>query len=408
MFELLSGIRIVDLTTVVLGPYCTQILADLGASVTKVEPPAGDVFRAARPGRQPDVGAAFQNFNRNKRSLVLDLKQERGRDILHRLVEQSDVLVHNMRPSSAAALGASFEELQKINPRLVYCHSAGFGEDGPDAEAPAYDDIIQARSGLASLNESDGGEPRYVRTIVGDKTVGLHLAIAVLAGIVQRERASRGVRISVPMLETMTSFLLSEHLAGRSLVPAEGDVGYARLLSENRRPFRTRDGFVAILPYSTKHWIRVFASSSRPELAEDPRVVDPVLRSENIDVLYSWLAEEARSRTTEQWLTVLGELDVPCSRVSRLDELFQDEHLTAVEMFEEVSDDQLGDILQVRSPFRVDGERFGEGGPNRAAQRLGAQSREVLLELGYTDCDITELIGEGVTSLAETAPEGGR
>ena len=398
MFQLLKGLAVLDLTTVVLGPYATQILADLGAQVTKVEPPSGDVFRAARPGRTPDVGVAFQNFNRNKRSLVLDLKRERGRDVLHRLVARTDVVVHNMRPSSADALGLSYEALVEIKPDLVYCHSAGFGEDGPDAEAPAYDDVIQARSGLASLNATQDGEPRYVRTIVGDKTVGLHLAVAVLAGVLQRERTGRGTRVSVPMLECMASYLLSEHLAGRALVPPVGNVGYDRVLSANRRPYETRDGWIAVLPYSTKHWIRLFEASSRPELASDPRVVDPVRRSEAIDELYGLLAEEVTLRTTDEWLQLLAELDVPCARVSSLDDLLEDEHLLAVEMFEEIDDESLGRLLQVRSPFRVDGKRFGDDEPNRAAQRLGAQSHEVLEELGLSVEEIAELRAAGVTA----------
>jgi crotonobetainyl-CoA:carnitine CoA-transferase CaiB-like acyl-CoA transferase len=398
MFDLLSGLKIIDLTTIVLGPYATQILGDLGAEVIKVESPEGDLFRAVRPGRQPDVGVQFQNFNRNKRAVCIDLKREAGQHVLHRLVRDADVVVHNMRSRSARALGADFETLRRINPRLVYCFAAGFGDAGPDRDDPAYDDIIQARSGLAALNAGSDGEPRFVPSIVCDKVVGLHLAIAVLAGVAKQREAGAALRIEAPMLETMTSFVLSEHLAGQTLVPPEGGYGYARLTSPNRRPYRTRDGFLAILPYSTRHWQRFFRAAGREDLAEDPRVTDAEQRSLHIDSLYAEVARLALTRSSAEWLETLKAEDVPCARVNTLDELEHDPHLAAVGIFEELTDDTLGAYRQLRSPFRVGG-KTGEASPEttgRRAPRLGEHSVEVLEEAGYAANAIEALLEAGV------------
>ncbi len=396
MFDLLKGLKVVDLTTIVLGPYATQFLGDLGADVIKLESPEGDVFRSVRPGRRDDLGVGFLNFNRNKRSIVVDLKQDRGRKVLHDLVGAADVFVHNMRSSSASALGASYEELAAVNPSLVYCYSPGFGSGGPDREAPAYDDTIQARSGLAALNADKDGAPQFVRTIACDKVVGLHLALAVVSGLVQREKTGRGVRIEAPMLESMVSFLLAEHMAGHTLIPAEGELGYNRVMSPNRKPYRTKDGYIAILPYSTKHWVRFFELGGRPDLAADPKVTDPVLRSESIDELYGLLAEIALTRTTSEWRALLAEKDIPCAAVNSLEDLFSDPQLQATEMFHEFDDARMGSLKVVRSPFEVDGELFHKHNPNAAAPGLGEHTRQVLAELNYTEAEIETLVADKV------------
>ncbi len=401
MFDLLRGLKIVDLTTIVLGPYATQILADLGADVIKVEAPEGDLFRAVRPGRRPDVGVQFQNFNRNKRSLVLDLKTPAGQRVLERLVASADVLVHNMRSRSAAALGASYERLREANPQLVYCYAAGFGEEGPSRDDPAYDDIIQARSGLAALNADADAAPRFVSSIVCDKVVGLHLAIAVLAGVTRQRATGKGVRIEAPMLESMASFLLSEHLAGHSLRPAEGELGYARMLSPNRRPYRTKDGFLAILPYSTRHWQRFFRAAGRADLAEDPRVTNSEQRSEHIDALYQEIAGLAPERSSAEWLELLRAEDIPCSPVNTLEALMDDPHLVAVGMFEEIDDTRLGAIRQLRSPFRVSGEDTGAPAADTQAPGLGADGAGVLAEIGMSKEEVNELLAAGVVGRAQ-------
>jgi crotonobetainyl-CoA:carnitine CoA-transferase CaiB-like acyl-CoA transferase len=377
MFDLLAGVRIVDLTTVVLGPYATQILGDLGAQVIKVEPPEGDVFRAARPGRTEDIGAGFQNFNRNKQSVVLDLKDPADRSKLHDLVKTADVVVHNMRAKSALALGADYDTLQALNNGLVYCFSPGFGSSGPDADAPAYDDIIQARSGLADLNSSPGGEPLFVRTIACDKVVGLHLAIAVLSGIAHRARTGKGVCIEAPMLESMTSFLMAEHLAGHSFIPPEGPLGYDRLMTDYRKPHKTLDGYIAILPYSTRHWQRFFEAVGEFDLARDPRVNDPALRSQHIDWLYQQVSRLAMTKKTDEWLALMAEQDVPCAPINTLADLLTDPHLSAVELFQTRNCEQLGAIRDIRSPFIVNGESSNRQA-DRSAPRLGAHTKEVI------------------------------
>lgn len=396
MFDLLKGLKVVDLSTIVLGPYATQFLGDLGADVVKVESPQGDVLRAVRPGRRDDLGVAFLNFNRNKRSLVVDLKQDRGRRVLHDLVRTADAVVHNMRSSTARGLGASYQELSSINPSLVYCYSPGFGSRGPDCDTPTYDDTIQARSGLASLNSDSNGEPRFVRTIVCDKVVGLHLALAVVSGVVQRDRTGRGVCIETPMLECMASFLLAEHMAGHTLVPPEGTLGYDRVMSSNRKPYRTKDGYLAILPYSTKHWIRFFEISDRKDLATDTRVIDPVRRSEHIDELYALVAEITPTKSTDQWRALLAAQDIPCATVNSLQDLLSDAHLQAAEMFQRVDDPRIGPLKFVRSPFEVDGELSVDRNTDAVAPALGDHSGEILSELNYTETEIQMLVADGV------------
>ncbi|NKB96929.1 MAG: CoA transferase [Pseudomonadales bacterium] len=378
MFKLLSGIRVIDLTTVVLGPYATQIIADLGADVIKVEPPEGDVFRAARPGRLDDVGAGFQNSNRNKRSVVVDLKSNEGQEQLTELVRDADVVVHNMRLRSATNLGADYETLRTVNSQLIYCFSPGFGSTGPDADAPAYDDIIQARSGLADLNKDADGAPQFVRTIACDKVVGLHLAIAMLGGIAYRERHQTGVCIEAPMLESMTSFLMAEHLAGHSFTPPEGELGYDRLMTKHRKPHKTLDGYIAILPYSTRHWVRFFTACDNAPLAQDERVTNPILRSQHIDWLYQEISSLAATKSTAGWLQLLSQEDIPCAPINSLDDLFADEHLQAVNLFQKLNSDKLGSICQIRSPFVVDGETFDQPRANTVAPSLGEHTTELL------------------------------
>ena len=389
MFDLLKGLKVIDLSTIALGPYATQLLGDLGADVIKVESPAGDVFRAVRPGRRDDLGVAFLNYNRNKRSLAIDLKQPEGQAILKRLAGSADVFVHNMRASSAAKLGASYEVLAEANPKIVYCYSPGFGERGSSRDDPAYDDIIQARSGLAAINADTSGEPKFVRTIACDKIVGLHLALAVVSGVVQQQRTGRGVCVEVPMLESMASFLLTEHLAGHTLIPAEGTLGYDRLMTANRKPHRTKDSYAVILPYSTKHWIRFFEICDLPDWATAEKVVNPVQRSIHIDELYGKISELAVTRTTKEWLSALSAQDIPCSDVSSLEDLMSDPHLVEAELFNRISDPRIGELLEVRSPFQVDGEINGSS--NRVAPGLSEHTEEILRDLGYAEAAIAKL-----------------
>ena len=287
----LAGVRVIDMTTVAMGPYATQILGDMGAAVTKVESPEGDVFRNAAPARHPGMGAAFLNLNRNKRSVVLNLKKDADKAALLDLLKDADVFASNTRPQALRKLGLSYDVLEKHNPRLIFCGMYGFSERGPYSGRPAFDDVIQAMSGLAALqghNSSEG--PEYVNTIMADKCAGLTAAYAISMALYEREKSGRGQAIEVPMFETMVSFNLLEHMAGQTFRPKMSNMGYERILSPHRRPYRTRDGFIGLLPYTTAQWKRFFEIAGTPEHAADPRFNDPVKRSENINTLYGILS----------------------------------------------------------------------------------------------------------------------
>src|SRR6266550_4621180 len=385
MYEVLKDIRIVDLTTTYLGPYATQFLGDMGADIVKVEPLDGDVGRSPRPSRTPDMGAGFLNTNRNKRSIAVDLRKAEGRDVVLRLIALGDAAVHNMRPKAAAKLGLSYDDAKRANRGIVYCYSPGFGQDGPYADEPAYDDIIQAMSGLAQLNADATGAPRFLPSIVADKVMGLHLAFALASGLVHRLKTGKGCAVEAPMFESMVAFLLVEHLAGRSFEPPLGPAGYERLLVNNRRPYRTRDGFIAIMPYTTLQWTRFLECIGRADLLALDWVKDPVRRSANVDALYQLIADAAPAKTTEEWLALMKEREIPCGRANSLDDLFDEPHLKAVGLFEKVTHPSEGAMHTVRSPFRVSGAAKR---PDRPAPRLGDSSKAILLEAGFSAAEV--------------------
>lgn len=397
MFAILKGIRVLDLTAVVLGPYATQMLGDFGAEVIKIESPEGDMFRSVRPGRSKQMGAGFINCNRNKESLVLDMKSDRGKDIFLRLVRTADVVVHNMRMQTAVKLGIGYEAIKAENPDIVYCNAQGFGEDGPLANVPAYDDIIQAASGLAYLNADSEGRPRYLPTIVADKVAGLQLTIAVLGGLLHRQATGKGCSIETPMFEGLVSFLMAEQMAGQSFVPSIGGTGYERLRASYRNPHPTADGFIALLPYSKRNWIDFFNLVGRPELTELEIVTDAVKRSENINELYKIIHEITPQKTTDEWCALLREADIPHMRVNHLDDLLEDEHLKAVGLFEEYEHPTEGPMRCVRSSYRMQGVEQSEDKP---AQQLGEANARILAELGLDQGEMESLQEAGVIKLA--------
>ncbi len=349
----LAGVRVIDLTTVAMGPYATQILGDMGADVIKVESPEGDVFRYAAPQRHPGMGAAFLNLNRNKRSIVLDLKRPAERARLLELARDADVFVYNVRAQSMRKLGLDYETLAAANPRIIYCGAYGFSEAGPYAGQPAFDDIIQAMSGIAALQgHNSGAGPAYVNTIIADKAAGLTAAYAIAMALYERERSGHGQAIEVPMYETIVSFTLLEHMAGETFVPAVGAMGYERVLSPNRKPYRTRDGYIGLLPYTTAQWQRFFAAAGESALAADPRVADPSQRSRNINMLYAELARILATRTTAEWLELLKDADIPMAPVRTPDELLADPHLAAVDFFREVDHPSEGRMRTLGIPVR--------------------------------------------------------
>ena len=391
MLPLLNGVRVIDFTTVVLGPYAAQMLGDLGAEVIKVEPRAGDVFRAVRPGHHAEMGAGYLNLNRNKRSIAIDMRRPEGLAAIDRLVASADLVIHNMRAASAERLGIGFERLKGVNPRLAYCFTAGFGVGGRDADVPAYDDTIQARAGVAALNALASGEPRFLSTIVADKVGGLHLTVGALAALAARDRTGEATCVEAPMFESMVSFLMVEQLAGRTFVPPLGKTGYDRLLSPYRKPHRTADGFIGILPYNTQQWTRFLSLIGREDLAADPRVTDPVQRSRNIDMLYATIEGALPARTTSEWLALLGERDIPCAPVNSLDDVLEDPHLADVQLFREIEHPSEGRLVSVRSPFQG-----GAALDDAPAPMLGADSRALLVELGYSTDEVDALVAAGV------------
>ncbi|WP_036161468.1 CaiB/BaiF CoA-transferase family protein [Marinimicrobium sp. LS-A18] len=392
MQDLLKGLRVIDMTTVVLGPYATQVLGDFGAEVIKVESLSGDVFRYVRPGRSQTMGAGYINCNRNKKSIALDLKSEQGRKVFNKLLETADVVVHNMRDKTASKLGASYEAVKKVNERIVYCSAPGYGQDGLYADEPAYDDIIQAASGIAHLNTDINGEPRFLPTIICDKVGGLHLALAVLGGIAHRLKTGKGCAVEAPMFESMVSFLMVEQLAGQSFSPPIGGTGYERLQSPYRRPFATADGYISVLPYTTKHWVGFLKLAGRDDLVSEDYVVNPVVRSENINNLYKIIAEVTPERTTDEWVAILRAADIPCSRVNSIADLLEDEHLKSVNFFTHYEHPSEGSMQGVRSPITVKGMTPSEDLP---PPTLGEHTMDTVQRLGIPESQIDVMKREG-------------
>jgi len=394
----LAGVRVLDLTSVVMGPYATQILGDWGADVVKVEPPEGDVMRHAAPMRSPGMGHIFLNANRNKRSVVLDLKHPRGRAACLALARGADVLVYNIRPQAMARLGLAWEDVRAVNPRLLYVGAFGFSQRGPYAARPAYDDLIQGAAALPWLSCAAGAEtPRYVPVTVADRAVALHVVNAVCAGLYWRTRSGRGQRIDVPMFESLLQMVLGEHLGGQTFVPPEGEPGYERLLSPERRPYATRDGHICVLVYNDKQWRAFFALVGRPELAADPRFATQAARSQHYREAYAIVAEEMKKRTTAAWLEALAAADVPVERMNTLADVLADPHLAAIGYFGEVDHPSEGRLRAMAVP-----SEWSESPPGyrRHAPRLGEHTREVLAEAGYAAEEIDALVACGAARAA--------
>jgi crotonobetainyl-CoA:carnitine CoA-transferase CaiB-like acyl-CoA transferase len=390
----LTGVRIVDCTTVVLGPWAAQQLGDLGAEVIKVEPPEGDTTRQLGPMRSPAMGAFYLAVNRNKRSIVLDLKQETARRVLLRLAEGADVLLHNYRPQAARRLGMSYETFRAINPGIVYVGTYGFRAAGPYGDKPAYDDIIQAASGLGAAQASIVGEPRYVPTIVADKTSSMTVLAAVLAALYHKARTGEGQEVEVPMFESMAAWVMVEHLYGETFVPPKETVGYKRILNPYRRPFKTRDGYLAILPYTDQNWRDFFALAGRQDLLDDPRYKTLATRLKHIEQLYEELARIAPSRTNAEWLTELDRRNIPAMSVNTLESLLRDPHLEAVGFWQIVEHPTEGTL---RLPGIPAVYSKTPGAIRRLPPRLGEHSVEVLREVGLGDDEIKTLLASGAT-----------
>jgi crotonobetainyl-CoA:carnitine CoA-transferase CaiB-like acyl-CoA transferase len=388
----LAGVRVIDLTTTFMGPYCTVLMARMGADVIKVEAPGGDIARGLGGGRHPDMGSIFLNANHGKRSIALDLKQAEGVTLLRRLLADADVFVTNMRPEAVARLGLGHAELAEHHPRLVYATLPGFGSAGPYRDQAAYDDVIQAMSGLAAT-QGGTGEPGYVRTPVSDKVVGLMGLSGVLAALLARGRTGRGQAVEIPMFETMAEFMLLDQQGGYVLDPPEGPAGYARTASPHRRPYRTADGHLAVMAYTDRQWRSFFELIGRPELAADPRLATITGRTEHIDELYRLVAESLPARTSAEWTADLRARGIPCAPVLGTAELFDDEHLRAVDFFEPVEHPTEGPLTLARLPMTFSADTPGH---RRPAPLLGQHGTEIARALGYPAGEIRELVANRV------------
>ena len=392
MLPLLEGIRVIEVGAVVLGPYAGQILADLGAEVIKVEPLDGDIARNAHP-QGAGGGALFVNNNRNKRMLAIDLKRHEGRAALAKLIRSADVLFHNMRIDAAERLGLGFEAVAAINSRIVHCAAIGFGQRGRYRDRPAFDDIIQAASGVAGLSTATGGDPRFVPTILADKVAALHAVYGILAALVARANGREGaIKVEAPMFEALAAFLLNEHLAEATFKP-EGKTGYSRILSPDRRPFRTADGWIAVLPYTDRQWRSFLAEIGREDVAAQDWFVDPRQRQARIGELYALVAAALPARTTADWIAALSVRDVPCSEVNGLDDLLKDPHLAEIDFFDAPEGFPEGVVRSLPQPVLFEGVTPAPDTPPRG---LGADSRAVLRDCGHSDEEIDALIDAGI------------
>ena len=396
----LKGLRVVDMTAVLMGPYGTQWLGDMGADVVKIEAPEGDVVRGIGPVRHAGMGPIFLNTNRSKRSVVLDVKHPAGRAALLRLVESADVFVYNVRPQAMARLELSYEVLAAVNPRIIYTGVFGYGQDGPYAAKPAYDDLIQGASTLSAMFARSTGEaPQYVPAAIVDRITGLTAVGAILAAVYERQTSGIGQRIDIPMFETMVGFVLSDHLGGRSFEPPLDEGGYARLLSRGRRPYATLDGFVCALIYTDKQWRNFYHLLGREaELQSDPRLASLSTRTDHVDALYAEVGRILATRSTADWLESLGAIDIPAMPVHDLDTIFDDPHLAATGFFgteEHPSEGRLRTMRHAATWSRT------QPAASRPAPRHGEHSAQVLAEAGFSGDEIEAMRRSGALRIAE-------
>ncbi|QFZ82510.1 CoA transferase [Variovorax paradoxus] len=391
----LTGVRVVDVTTIFMGPSATQMLGDLGADVIKVEAPEGDVVRGIGAQGQQKMGPLFLGMNRNKRSIALDLKSPEGRAALLDLVRDADVLTYNVRPQAMERLGLGYDALAALNPRLLYVGMFGFSQRGRHAASAAFDDLIQAACALpqAMAMGSPDGTPRYLPITIADRSVGLYAFGVISAALYGRERTGRGQRIDVPMFETMVPQVLGDHLYNQTFVPPQGDFGYPRLLSPERRPYPTRDGHVCCLIYTDPQWRAFLAAIGQPALFDsDPRFADIRARTRHIDALYAMVGEALATRTTAECQALLAGTDIPVFPMHTFDTLLTDAHLQDIGFFSEMDHPDVGRIRQMAVPSEWSGT---PPGPATPPPRLGQHSREVLREAGYDDARIDALIHNG-------------
>lgn len=399
----LEGLKVIDLTTVLMGPFATQLLGDMGADVIKVEAPGGDNVRHIGPARNAGMGAIFLNVNRSKRSVVLDLKQASAREALFRMCKDADVLVFNIRPQAMERLGLGYEAAAAVNPRLIYTGLVGYDPRGPYASRPAYDDLIQGAIGLPALTKQAGSdEPRYVPLTIADYFAGLTGLTAILGALYWRERSGLGQQLTIPMFETLTQLMLAVHMGGRTFEPQNGPPGYQRLLTPYRRPYKTRDGYVCALVYNDKQCEAFFLAMGRPDLfADDPRFSNISGRTKHIGELYALVEELIATKTTDECLTLLSDADIPVMPLHDLDGLIDDKHLAAVGLIDTIAHPSEGALRSINVPSTWSRT---QPRPLRPVPRLGEHSAEVLREVGYSDDEIAAMVRSGVTECLASTP----
>ncbi len=388
----LSGVRILDLTTVVMGPLSTRALGDLGADVLRVEAPDGDFMRHFEPKRSDGMSAFSMAVNRNKRSIALDLKSDEGRDALLDLIETCDAFVTNLRPRALASLRLTDDDLRARRPDLVYCSATGFSSEGPYADKAAYDDVIQAASGLASMFSWVQGEPAYIPSIIADKVAALHITYAVLAALYHRAMTGEGDFIEVPMAESLASFNLVEHHQGHAFEPPVGEFSYLRLRTEHRKPRRSADGWVCLLPYSDQNWADFFRLAGLEEFADDPRFATVNARIDNVGPLYALLDRVVGTKTTAEWMELCDRHSIPAAPVVDLENLADDPHFAAVGLIEDHDHPSEGPYKVVRNPLLF---RSGLPGVHTPVARLGEHTAEALAQIGYSQDQIDAITGSG-------------
>ncbi len=396
----LAGIRIVDLTTVILGPYATQILGDLGADVIKVEPREGDNMRHSAPMKHAGMGHIFLHLNRNKRSIVLDLKQARGHAALLRLVKTADVLIYNVRPQAMARLKLTYEDVKSVNPKIIYVGAYGFSQRGRYAAKPAYDDLIQGMVALPSLIQQAGADrPRFVPSTVADRITGLNAVNAVTTALFHRERTGRGQAVEVTMFESLSQFVLGDHMSGKTFEPPIAAMGYPRLLAEHRNPYATSDGYLCLLIYNDKQWRNFFRLLGREEMfLNDERFANQTSRSEHIAEVYAFVAAQIKTRTSAEWLAALTAADIPVMPLNSLDDLLADPHLNETGFFSLIDHPSEGKLRSMGVP-----SQWSDSTPDalRPAPRLGEHSVELLREAGYSESEIITMIADGITNATD-------
>lgn len=378
----LKGVKVLDMSSVVLGPFATLIFGDLGAQVTKVENGKGDMMRYAGKSPTGDLGPIYTNLNRNKASVKLDAKTTEGKAAIVAMLQDADVFFHNVRLAGMGRLGLDYDSVKKINPGIVYVHCAGFGADGPYAKRQAYDDLIQAASGFAHLGSMrDGSPPAYAPSLVADKTVGLFATYATLAALYHREKTGEGQFVQVPMLESFTFFNMVENLYGETFLPGNGKVAYTRSINKNRKPYPTKDGYIALVPYSDAQWEKFFELGGKPGVFEDPRFSTYQARTENIGALYALIEDVSATKTTDEWLELMAQENIPAMRFNQMGDVLTDEHLSAVGFFKTREHPVAGLYRSMKHPVHFSAT---PASVHSDPPQLGADTEAILAKLGLS------------------------